>query len=87
MGGDEFVVILKDIGLLEAKDRMDALTALLYKMNKSESTFKYEASYGVADSREIAIGKKSAEVYRLADERMYEMKREVHARRGGNGRD
>ena len=87
MGGDEFLVILKNTTLTEATDRMDALTVLLHKMNRSESAFKYEASYGIAHSREIVIGKKSAEVYRLADERMYEMKRIVHARRGGSGRD
>lgn len=87
MGGDEFLVILKNTTLTEATDRMDALTVLLHKMNRSESAFKYEASYGIAHSREIVIGKKSAEVYRLADERMYEMKRIVHAKRGGSGRD
>ena len=87
MGGDEFLVILKNTSLSEATDRMDALTVLLHKMNRSESAFKYEASYGIAHSREIVIGKKSTEVYRLADERMYEMKRIVHAKRGGSGRD
>lgn len=86
MGGDEFVVIYKNIDPDTGTDRADGLPVLLYKLNRTKSIFKYEASYGCAHSGEVK-SRKSSDVYRLADERMYEMKRIVHLRNGGNGRD
>ncbi|MBR0093629.1 MAG: diguanylate cyclase [Lachnospiraceae bacterium] len=87
MGGDEYVVFLKDVDLTTGEDRADAFQVLLLKMNRAEGTaFKYEASYGVAHSDEVR-SHKSDDVYRLADDRMYEMKRMVHLRNGGDGRD
>ncbi|MBQ6735271.1 MAG: GGDEF domain-containing protein [Lachnospiraceae bacterium] len=87
MGGDEYVVFLKDADLAMGEDKADAFQVLLLKMNRAEGTaFKYEASYGVAHSDEVR-SHKSDDVYRLADDRMYEMKRMVHLRNGGDGRD
>ncbi|MBR5970462.1 MAG: GGDEF domain-containing protein [Lachnospiraceae bacterium] len=87
MGGDEYVVFLKDADLAMGEDKADAFQVLLLKMNRAEgAAFKYEASYGVAHSDEVR-SHKSDDVYRLADDRMYEMKRIVHLRNGGDGRD
>lgn len=86
MGGDEFVVIMKDVDAATGIDKADGLPVLLHKLSRTKSAFKYETSYGCAHSSEVR-SRKSNDVYRLADERMYEMKRMVHLRNGGNGRD
>ena len=43
--------------------------------NRKEQRFQYSASYGYAYSYEVPSGS-AQEVYMLADNRMYEMKRE-----------
>ena len=81
MGGDEFVVILKNTDLETGAARAQALEAALHKINRGGGPFIYEASYGVAHSFEVRSGK-AADVYNLADSRMYEMKNIVHKRKG-----
>ncbi len=81
MGGDEFVVILKNTDLETGAERAQALEAALHKINRGGGPFIYEASYGVAHSFEVRSGK-AADVYNLADSRMYEMKNIVHKRKG-----
>jgi diguanylate cyclase (GGDEF)-like protein len=77
MGGDEFVVILLEDRTLNLTKRIHELYALINEWNNKELVFKYSASYGYAYSYEVPNGS-AKEVYMLADNRMYEMKREQH---------
>ena len=87
MGGDEFVVILKDKTLEQASDRAEALLFDgLHRMNRNEGEFKYEASFGVANVNEVR-SRKASDVYKLADKKMYEMKTVIHRERKGAKRE
>lgn len=73
MGGDEFVVIIRESHLAEmhiVKERMDVLA----KQYSKDLPVELEASYGVALRNEFSEGK-AKDVYRAADERMYTMKK------------
>ncbi len=77
MGGDEFVVILLEDRTLNLTKRIHEFYSLINEWNNKEQVFKYSASYGYAYSYEVPNGS-AKEVYMLADNRMYEMKREQH---------
>ncbi len=77
MGGDEFIVIMLEDRTLNVTKRIHELYAMINDWNHKEQVFKYSASYGYAYSYEVPNGLAS-EVYMLADNRMYEMKREHH---------
>ena len=77
MGGDEFVVILLEDRTLNLTMRIHEFYSLINEWNNKEQVFKYSASYGYAYSYEVPNGS-AKEVYMLADNRMYEMKREQH---------
>ena len=77
MGGDEFIVIVKDAPDDLCRYKMYQLERLMRVRNKEEKAFQYSVAYGYADSWETK-GKKPMEVYNLADERMYEMKERQH---------
>lgn len=77
MGGDEFLVILLEDRVFNVSKRIHDLYSLINEWNNKEQMFKYSASYGYAYSYEVPSGSAS-EVYMLADNRMYEMKREHH---------
>ena len=73
MGGDEFVVIIRESHLAEmhiVKERMDVLA----KQYSKDLPVELEASYGVALRNEFGECK-AKDVYRAADERMYTMKK------------
>lgn len=72
MGGDEFVLVIRESHLEElhfVKERMDALA----KQYSKDLPVELEASFGVACRSEFQDCK-AKEVYRAADERMYSMK-------------
>ena len=77
MGGDEFIVIVKDAPDDLCRYKMYQLQRLMNVRNKTETAFQYSVAYGYADSWETK-NKKPMEVYHLADERMYEMKERQH---------
>ncbi len=77
MGGDEFIVILMEDRTVNLTKRIHELYTLINYWNHKEQVFKYSASYGYAYSNEVPHGS-AKEVYMLADNRMYEMKREHH---------
>ncbi len=82
MGGDEFIVILLEDRALNVTRRIHELYALINEWNHKEQNFKYSVSYGYAYSYEVPSGS-AQEVYMLADNRMYEMKREHQAQDEG----
>lgn len=75
MGGDEFVVVVRQSHLSEihmVKERMDVLAV----KNSEGLPVPLEASYGVAKRSECIDCCKAKDVYRMADKRMYKMKQE-----------
>ncbi len=80
MGGDEFIVILTDDRTLGCTRRIHGLYSTINNWNRKETRFQYSASYGYAYSHEVPSGS-AQEVYMLADNRMYEMKREHQSKR------
>ncbi len=73
MGGDEFLVIV-------GADKMDETDDLIIRMEDFEKqvskdlSFEVDAAYGVAKSTEMEHPV-AEQIFRLADERMYEMKK------------
>jgi GGDEF domain-containing protein len=73
MSGDEFIVLVRGMGNIVRID--DALAALIEdeaKISAGES-YVMDAAYGVAKSMEL-LEPDAESVYRMADDRMYEMK-------------
>ncbi|RKM58815.1 GGDEF domain-containing protein [Butyrivibrio sp. CB08] len=83
MGGDEFIVVLTEDRALNCTRRIHNLYSMINDWNRKEQRFQYSASYGYAYSYEVPSGS-AQEVYMLADNRMYEMKRE-HQNSGSKG--
>ena len=71
LGGDEFIVILKGTSYEEC----------LNKAKMIHKRIPFSFSYGCAHSRERST-RYGFGVYRLADQRMYEMKQEIHKNDG-----
>ncbi len=78
MGGDEFVVIVRGGNKRELARRVIRMVRL--EQDKSETLdFNIRAAYGEASNEEVRGNPIDPEkVYKLADQRMYEMKRENH---------
>ncbi|MCR5556446.1 MAG: GGDEF domain-containing protein [Butyrivibrio sp.] len=77
MGGDEFMVVMMDERTFNVTKRIHEFYSMIGEWNNKELSFKYSAAYGYAYSHEVPNGS-AKEVYMLADNRMYEMKREQH---------
>ena len=77
MGGDEFIVVLMEERAFSVTKRIHELYSMIGEWNNKEQQFQYSAAYGYAYSHEVPNGS-AKEVYMLADNRMYEMKREQH---------
>ena len=77
IGGDEFVVVLKDKYLGSASEMIDALNNKLEELNSRDHSFKRSTASGVAYKHE-ATGEDWNSVYLLADERMYKTKAKMH---------
>ena len=73
MGGDEFLVIIKGQQLPSEENLLKTYHNNLYAVSK-EIQMDLDASYGIAYSSEV-FEPEAEQVFRLADERMYEMKR------------
>ena len=73
MGGDEFITVLRG----DETDRAEELVENLKCREKEESEkigITIDSSYGIAYSKEV-YDPEAEQVFRMADERMYEMKR------------
>ena len=71
MGGDEFVLMLKNN---RAKDVLKQLSNVIKNKNE-KGVFKYNVSYSVGMAEYINDGKNDIkEAIKLADDEMYEMK-------------
>lgn len=78
MGGDEFIVIVEGLAGFDHEAYIQKLDEYIAKENEKERRFGYSASYGYADSHEFPEKKDESEtemVYKMADSRMYEYKR------------
>jgi two-component system, cell cycle response regulator len=77
-GGEEFVVILPEINLEDALQKLDSLRELVattpIELNKRGETVAVTISAGLASLPED--GKDAAELFALADERLFQAKRE-----------
>ena len=76
MGGDEFIVILPEITREEVESLVEHMKATMLRMNVNTTQLKLSTAYGVAMSDEVGKDQDAHAVYRLADERMYENKRQ-----------
>ena len=76
MGGDEFIVILPEITREEVESLVEHMKATMLRMNVNTTQLKLSTAYGVAMSDEVGKDQDARAAYRLADERMYENKRQ-----------
>ena len=75
MGGDEFVVFLTDRDTERSKELLEKLHAGMDAHNRAGEGQPFYVSYGIAESSEMQEGQRARDVYMLADQRMYNMKR------------
>ena len=85
IGGDEFLVIIKDAVSLDIDDLISRMNSALDVMNALYPTYVRSVAAGYAYSHECP-GKNSHEVYLLADRRMYENKKIMHEKLGIDAR-
>ena len=81
IGGDEFLVVLRDTGTRDINALIERMNSALNVMNALYPEYKRSVSTGFAFRHERENGN-SHEVYLLADQRMYENKRRMHQELG-----
>jgi len=78
MGGDEFLVILKDYNLDKTKEILEIFDDDLKKFNdRKDASYTISISYGYASTQENK-DYTGHDVYIISDSRMYEMKEAYH---------
>lgn len=77
IGGDEFLVVIKELSGINVGALIDRMNSALEVMNAIYSEYKRSVASGYAFKHECPDGK-SHEVYLLADQRMYQNKRKMH---------
>ncbi len=85
IGGDEFVVIIKDSSSKDIISMIERMNSALNVMNAIYPEYHRSAAAGFAFLHEVPVND-SHEVYLLADQRMYEQKRQMHEKLGINVR-
>lgn len=86
IGGDEFLVIIEDASEKDINALLSRMTSALNVMNALYSEYQRSVATGHAFRHECPEGASSHEVYLLADQRMYEMKRKMHEELGIHSR-
>ncbi|WP_026490065.1 GGDEF domain-containing protein [Butyrivibrio sp. XBB1001] len=81
IGGDEFIVIIRDAGSKDINTLIGRMNSALNVMNALYTEYKRSVSVGFAFRHEAPDGN-SHNVYLLADQRMYENKRRMHDEMG-----
>ena len=81
IGGDEFIVIIRDADSLNIDELITKMSSALDVLNALYPTYVRSVATGYAYSHERP-GKSSHEVYLLADRRMYENKKIMHEKLG-----
>ena len=76
IGGDEFIVMIKDAAKVDVKDLIDRMNEQIDKKNQEKQGWKMSAAYGVCAASEGGV-KTSRYAYKVADERMYRKKFEM----------
>ncbi len=79
MGGDEFMVILTDTPRSTCQQKEVMLREAIERLNRKEMVFSYGMSCGHAFKGE-KLGAQIMDIYRMADDRMYQDKRRYHSR-------
>ncbi len=82
VGGDEFLVIIQEATENEVEEMIGRMNSALNVMNAIYSEYQRSVATGFAFRHECPEGSPSHEVYLLADQRMYEMKRKMHEELG-----
>ncbi len=85
IGGDEFLVIIKDAEGKDIESMIGRMNSALNVMNALYTEYRRSVAAGYAFKHERPDGN-SHDVYLLADERMYEIKRRMHKELGITGR-
>ena len=80
-GGDEFVVILKNIPDENYLDSHIEHMNKLLRAKEKETGFDHSVAYGICYRHELPAGANAHEVYMEADARMYKLKRAQHEAR------
>ena len=73
MGGDEFIVIIRDISKVEIRALVEKMEAMIEQANQEDENLKLSTAYGFCRSNEPRC-KDVKSVYRKADARMYKQK-------------
>ncbi len=81
IGGDEFLVVLRDANTKDISALIGRMNSALNVMNALYPDYKRSVSTGFAFKHESEKGN-SHQVYLLADQRMYENKRKMHQELG-----
>ena len=82
IGGDEFLVVVENSNPGEIDSLIGRMTSALNVMNALYSEYHRSVATGYAFRHECPKGSPFHEVYLLADERMYELKRKMHEELG-----
>ena len=86
IGGDEFLVLLEESTVKDVDALLGRMTSALNVMNALYSEYHRSVATGHAFRHECAENATSHEVYLLADQRMYELKRKMHEELGIHNR-
>lgn len=73
MGGDEFIVIIKDAKAVDVRSLVDKMEAMIERANEEDENLNLSTAYGYCRSNEPRC-KDVKSVYRKADARMYKQK-------------
>ena len=77
-GGDEFLVLMEDVGKDLIDERLKALKKKLDELDKKDPEINHSVSYGYAFNSEVTE-ENTHSVFILADKRMYEFKRRYYS--------